>query len=72
MKQIDIKQLMDYRDCETCGPSSAEGYSVSIDGEEVIDMIPIAHCYDGTSYTLEELIIELLHKLGHNATFTGG
>lgn len=63
--KIEIEWISDSTDCETCGGSYAEGAVVKIDGEVVIDMTPCAACYDGTSFTSEEVYKALLTHLGH-------
>ena len=69
MAMIHIEWLTDWSDCETCGPSSANGAVVSVDGEEVIDLQPAAACYDGTSHEAGEVFQRLLEHLGHTVTY---
>jgi len=70
--KIEIKELTDHYDCETCGPTYADGYLVTLNGKEILSLEPYAHCYDGTNYDLSDLIIELLKKLGYDAIITRG
>lgn len=68
MSDIHIVWLSDESDCETCGPSYSEGARVFIDGVCVVDLPPIAHCYDGNSYTEKDVYGELLEYLGYRVT----
>ena len=65
MNDIHIKWVMDDHDCETCGWSSAEGAIVSIGGNIVLDLEPVAHCYDSTSYSQEKVYRKILEHLGY-------
>ena len=62
---IKIERLSDTHDCETCGPSWAEGANVFIDGELAIELHPHAHCYDGDSYDDEAVYKRIIEHLGH-------
>ena len=63
--KIRIEWLSDDYDCETCGASFAEGARVFIDGALAIELVPVAHCYDGTSYDQENVLRRILEHLGH-------
>lgn len=67
MTDIHIKWMMDDHDCDSCGSSYAEGAIVSIDGMIMIglDLEPVAHCYDSTSYSREQVYRKILEYLGH-------
>lgn len=65
MSKIKIKWLTDVYDCETCGASWAEGAKVTIDGTQFGDFSPLAHCYDGNSYSAEFIYAQILKELGH-------
>lgn len=65
MAKIKIETTCDEYDCEDCGFSWAEGYTVYIDSEKVLELTPVAHCYAGQHYTLEEVMIEIFKLLGH-------
>lgn len=65
MSVIDIEWLSDSCECETCGTSYADGASVTIDGELILDLTPHAHCYDGTDYQPEEVYKLIFKHLGH-------
>lgn len=66
MSEISIDWLTDNHDCETCGSSWAEGARVRIDGQVALELIPLAHCYDGSSWDEREVFAALLAHLGHS------
>lgn len=72
MPKINIKELHDSSDCETCGGGYASGFEVTIDGEVFGDYEPIASCYDSDSFTLDRVLIDVLAHLGHELTFSQG
>lgn len=72
MAKIELENLYDESDCETCGTSYAEGFSVLIDGEPFGDYAPCAHCYDGASYYLQGVLTDVLKHLGHELKFNYG
>lgn len=64
--KIEIDWLTDsYDNCETCGPSYAEGAKVFIDGVLTIDMAPSAHCFGGNNYYQSDVYDAILKWLGH-------
>ncbi len=69
--KIDITTNSDGYDCETCGGNWAEGGYVTVDGELVIYCQAVAHCYSGTSYSVDDLLVMALHKLGHHVYVDG-
>lgn len=63
---ITIDWLEDSFDCETCGTSYATGARITMyDGRELL-LEPRAHCFDGISYSTEDVYKEVLHLLGFN------
>ncbi|MBZ9943472.1 hypothetical protein LB533_20510 [Mesorhizobium sp. BR1-1-13] len=68
---IKIERLSDTHDCETCGPSWAEGARIYIDGALVLELDPHAHCYDGDNYDDEAIFRRILEHLGHTVAFVG-
>lgn len=63
---IKIEMLSDSYECDTCGWSDAYGAKVYFDGELVLDMTPIAHCYSGVNnHDDEDIFTAILNKLGH-------
>jgi len=68
MKKLHIKWLYDNNDCETCGPSYAEGATVTLDNKVLLSNIPIAHCCGGSNWSRDQIYQEILEKLGYNTT----
>lgn len=65
--KVVIKWISDGYDCETCGSNWASGALVTIttpSKTEVIDMTPVAACFDGVSYEDSQVWDAVLHKLG--------
>ena len=62
---ITVELYEDICECETCGTSYAEGAKVFLDDELVLVLEPIAHCYDGQSYTDEDIYRKILEHLGY-------
>jgi hypothetical protein len=69
--KIDIKTAVDFYVCETCGMDYATGGKVYVDGKLILEKVASAHCYDGRSYSEEELLILALEKMGHTLTVDG-
>lgn len=65
MSVITIKWLEDDFDCETCGPSYASGAVVSMDGEPLVTLLPVAHCHGGESWHQDDVLRAILQHLGH-------
>ena len=65
---IEIKTTSDHHDCETCGGGWAEGGSVYIDGELVLEREPLAYCYGAPSFSESDLLVMALKKAGHSVT----
>lgn len=65
MANIKIEYLSDSHDCETCGGSWAGGYNVSVDGFPFGDFEPVASCFGGSRYSLEDVYRALLRHFGH-------
>lgn len=72
MSKINIKELYDSSDCETCGGGWASGFEVTIDGEVFGDYEPWASCFDSSSFDLGAVMIDVLAKLGHELSFEQG
>lgn len=62
---ISIEELSDEHDCDTCGPSWATGYRVTLDGNEILNLEPHAYCYGGVTYYPEEMYKMVLEELGY-------
>jgi len=63
--KIEIEWLDHETDCETCGPSYAEGAWVKIDGASALALEPHAACFSGTHYDREDVFRRILKHLGH-------
>ena len=63
--KIKIEWLTDCWDCDTCGWSSAEGARVYFDDKLVIDLTPVAHCFNNENYDDHYVFDQILQKLGH-------
>jgi hypothetical protein len=61
---VEIEWVYDEYDCETCGPSYAEGAIVRVDNVVILEMMPHAHCYSSESYEPEEVYNALLNRFG--------
>lgn len=48
--KVEIVWTSDVSDCDTCGPSYSDGAIVYINGVQVLDLMPIASCFDGQHY----------------------
>lgn len=70
MDKIKIISLFDESDCETCGPSWAEGYQVYLNDKEIILLEPVAHCYSGSTHSETDLIKEILNHLNYEVEFS--
>lgn len=66
MSKIEIETLDDEHECETCGPSWAEGAIVKIDGVIALELEPAAHCFAGESYDLTDVLLRVIRHLGHD------
>ena len=64
MTEITIRQISDEYECETCGPSFAEGFIITV-GEKEILLEPDAHCYDSVSYDYDDVLKAVAESLGH-------
>jgi hypothetical protein len=50
-RRLDVEWLTDKHECETCGGSWASGARVHLDGEQILELIPLAHCFDGEDWS---------------------
>jgi hypothetical protein len=63
---ITIDWLNDEHDCETCGGSYAEGARVLIDKKIAFTLEPVAHCFNGVSYSEWQVYHRLLQHFGYD------
>lgn len=66
-KLITIERISDNMDCETCGMNWADGAIVTFkfDKNYSFELTPVANCYDGQDYSNEDVLLEILDKLGY-------
>jgi hypothetical protein len=62
---IKITWLEDEYYCDDCGESYAQGATITLDGKEIVTLIPSAHCYGGHDYSRDDVYITLLETLGY-------
>lgn len=63
-RRIHIQWLYDETDCETCGSSGAEGARVTLDGEQLLRLDPIASCCSPETWSDAEVYQNILGALG--------
>lgn len=68
MKNISIEWTTDTHNCDTCGTSYAEGAIVRLNDEIILNLEPIAHCYDGDNYNQNEVYNKILEYLGYTVS----
>lgn len=71
-KEIKITWLEDDRECDDCGWSWAQGAVVEVDGVEILDLQPHAHCYNGDHWDKDVVFFMILEKLGYEVRETDG
>lgn len=69
--RIEISTKTDYHNCETCGGSYADGGSVYIDKELILEREPCAYCYGVPSFSESDLLVMALKKAGHSVVVDG-
>lgn len=65
MPKLEIEFLHDDYDCDDCGYSYSEGCRVHLDGNLILELNPVAHCFGGIHYDTNEMYNLLLEKLGY-------
>jgi hypothetical protein len=68
VSDIVIEWLEDSVDCQTCGSSLAAGARVTIDGVVAVELLPVAHCYNGRTYDSDDVYAAVLRHMGHTVT----
>lgn len=66
MTDVSVEWLSESVDCDTCGYNWAEGARVYFDDKLVLDLEPVAACFNGASYSTEQVFGMILKELGHN------
>jgi hypothetical protein len=64
-RRIDVEWLTDEHECDDCGTSHASGARVLLDGEEILELLPVARCFDGEDWSAAEVFRETLARLGY-------
>lgn len=62
---IKIEWLYDGHDCETCGQSYATGARVLLNGDLLLELEPVASCYDSQHYDEADVYRSILERLGY-------
>jgi hypothetical protein len=62
---IEIEWLEDSSECDTCGYNYASGAIVKINGEKIIELIPHAHCYGGSTWEQYDVYRFIFEHLGY-------
>lgn len=70
--ELKIQWLSDEYDCDDCGCSYAEGARVFLNEVSVLELLPVAHCFGGKSWTESEVYKQILEKLGITVEETYG
>jgi hypothetical protein len=65
LMEIKIKWTSDEYDCETCGWAYAQGAVVTMNGTEILNLEPVAHCFGGDHWDRADVYREILLKLGY-------
>ena len=69
---IVVRLLSDTYDCETCGPSYADGAKVEFDDGTTLELSPTAHCFGGDNYSETAIYTAILKHLGHTVVVDDG
>jgi len=65
MGTIKVEWLNDDHDCEICGSSYADGARVWLDGDLILELEPVAHCYESRHYDEADVYRRILEWMGH-------
>lgn len=63
---IQIEWLSDYSDCDTCGMNYSDGARVTLDGKELLNLVPHASCYGGDHWDERTVYELILQELGYD------
>ena len=67
--RIEIYWMSDASVCDDCGPTSADGAIVKLNGKPFLDLSPSASCFGGEDYPEGEVYLRILSKLGYEVDF---
>ena len=62
---VKIKWLWDESDCDTCGVSYAGGARVTLNGEPLLELTPVATCFGGDDWSTADVYRLIIEKLGY-------
>lgn len=65
MAEVSVETTWDSHQCETCGSSYADGFKIFVDGKLIKELEPVAHCFNGTFWTEEDVLDAVLTHFGH-------
>lgn len=62
---LEITWLYDEYTCESCGYTRSMGAEVTLNGEPLLELKPVAHCFDPWDWDEATVFKEILQKLGY-------
>lgn len=62
---LKIERLCDESDCDTCGSNYAEGARVTLDGELLAELTPVASCFGGAHWDRADVYRLIIETLGY-------
>lgn len=62
---VKIERLSDDNDCDTCGSNYADGARVTLNGEPLLELTPVASCFGGAHWDKADVYRLTLEKLGY-------
>lgn len=62
---VKIEWLSDDNDCDTCGSNYADGARVTLNGEPLLELTPVASCFGGAHWDSADVYRLTLEKLGY-------
>ena len=65
---IKIEWTSDYSECDTCGFNYSDGANVWLDDKLVLELVPVAGCYDGDHWDQRQVYRLILDALGYTVT----
>ena len=66
---LRIVNILDEHQCDLCGYTYSHGYKVYKNDKLELDLEPVAHCYNSTNYTEEDLITALGKLYDYKVSF---
>jgi hypothetical protein len=62
MRHLHVIHTSDYHPCDEngCSGGGAEGARIELDGMVLVNLIPIASCFGGTSFSEEDILQKIL------------